>query len=75
MLRNDIFSFVEALKRVHEDVNLKIEELHSEMTKEVAKVDHNYSNLHKIITCLTIVVQQMKDSFQIILVPDYTGQR
>lgn len=37
--------FVEQVKTVAESVNLKVEVLKSEMTKEVAKVEKNYSIL------------------------------
>ncbi|CAI9275783.1 unnamed protein product [Lactuca saligna] len=38
--------FIQDVKKVSEDVNLKIEELHEDMGKEVAKLNHNYSSLH-----------------------------
>ncbi|CAI9290984.1 unnamed protein product [Lactuca saligna] len=38
--------FVEQVKKVEESVNLKVVELKLEMTKEVEKIEKNYSNLH-----------------------------
>lgn len=38
--------FGEAVKKVREDVNFKIEEIRQEMKKEVVNVYQNYSTLH-----------------------------
>lgn len=51
--------FVEAVKRVQKDVNMKIEELHSEMAKEVVKLDHNYSNLNTEVNIVVATVTKV----------------
>lgn len=38
--------FIQDVKKVCEDVNLKIEELRVDMAKEVAALTHDYSSLH-----------------------------
>ncbi|CAI9261149.1 unnamed protein product [Lactuca saligna] len=39
--------FEEEVKKVREDVNLKIQELHEEMNKEIIFVQHDYASLHQ----------------------------
>ena len=48
--------FVEAVNKVKEDVNLKFEEIHTEMSKEIVKLDQNYSNLHSKVDIIVDVV-------------------
>ncbi|CAI9290319.1 unnamed protein product [Lactuca saligna] len=48
--------FVQDVKKVREDVNLKIEELHSDVAKEVATLDQNYSSLHTKVDIIADVV-------------------
>lgn len=53
--------FVEQVKKVEESVNLKVVELKLEMTKEVEKIEKNYSNLHGkvdvIANAITMLVE------------------
>lgn len=49
--------FGEAVKKVREDVNFKIEEIRQEMKKEVVNVYQNYSTLHNK---MDIVVDAVK---------------
>ena len=51
--------FVVVVKKVKGDVNLKIEEIRQEMTKEVAKVDHSYLNLHTEVDIVANVVMKL----------------
>lgn len=51
--------FIEAVKRVHEDGNFKIEELHYETMNEVSKVDLNYSNIHTKVDVVADVVKKI----------------
>lgn len=51
--------FVQAIKKVQEDVNLKIEELRQEMMKEIAKADQNYYNLHTKVDIITDAVTKL----------------
>ncbi|CAI9267879.1 unnamed protein product [Lactuca saligna] len=39
--------FVQEVKKVREDVNLKIQELHEEMNKEILSIQHDYVSLHQ----------------------------
>lgn len=48
--------FVEAVNKVKEDVNLKFEEIHTEMSKEIVKLDQNYSNLHSKVDIIVDAV-------------------
>lgn len=53
--------FVQDVKTVRENVNLKTEELRADMAKEIAALDHIYSSLHKkvdiIVDAITKVVE------------------
>ena len=51
--------FVEAIKKIKEDVNFKFEELYQEMMKEVAKFDQNYSNLHTKVDIVAVAVTKL----------------
>lgn len=48
--------FVQDLKKVREDINMKIEELCEDMAKEIAALEHNYSSLHKKVDIIVDVV-------------------
>lgn len=51
--------FVQAAKKVQEDVNLKVEEIRKEMMQEVTKVDHNYYILHTKVYIVVDVVTKI----------------
>ncbi|CAI9269804.1 unnamed protein product [Lactuca saligna] len=44
------------VKKVREDVNLKLHELRDDMVKEVAVVQHDYATLHKKVDIICDVV-------------------
>lgn len=54
--------FAQDVKKVHEKVNLKIEELHEDMTKEIVALDHNYFTLHNEVD---IVVDAVTKVFEL----------
>ena len=55
------FLFVKDVKTICENINLKTEECRTDMAKEIAALDHNYSSLHskvkKIVDAVTNVVE------------------
>ena len=55
--------FVEAVKKVREDVNFKLEEIRSAMEIEVAEFAHNYSSLHNKVDIIVAVVTKVVESY------------
>lgn len=55
--------FIEVVKKVKEDVNFKIEEICQYMTKEVANLDLNYSNLHTKVDIIVDVVMKVVEYY------------
>lgn len=51
--------FVQVVKRVQEDVNLKIEELRTKLAKDVATLDQSYYNLYKKVDIIADVITKM----------------
>ncbi|CAI9303286.1 unnamed protein product [Lactuca saligna] len=44
--------YVQEVKKVREDVNLKIQELHKDMNKEILSVQHDYARLHQKVSII-----------------------
>lgn len=59
--------FVQDVKKVREDVNLKIEELRVDMAKEIADLDHNYSSLHTKVGIIADVVTKVVEMYNSLL--------
>ncbi|CAI9281406.1 unnamed protein product [Lactuca saligna] len=51
------------VKKVKEDVNFKVEEIHTKMTKEVFKLDKNYSNLHTKVDIIDDAVKKVVEFY------------
>ena len=51
------------MKNVRESVNVKVAELKSEMSKEVAKLDQNYSTLQTKVDVIVDVVMKVVEYF------------
>lgn len=54
--------FVQAYKRVQEDVNFKIEELLTELYKEISTLYQSYSNLHKKVDIIADIGTKVTES-------------
>ncbi|CAI9266319.1 unnamed protein product [Lactuca saligna] len=55
--------FVEEIKKVEESVNLKVEALKFEMSKEVAKIEQNYSSLHGKVDIIVDAIKKLVEYY------------
>lgn len=56
--------FIQDVKKVREDVNLKIQELRDDMVKEVEVVHHDYAYLHQKVDLLADVVKKFDKLYE-----------
>lgn len=59
--------YIQYVKKVREDVNLKLEELRVDMEKEVAAISHDYSTLHIKVDIIADVVMNVVKWYQSLL--------
>lgn len=58
---------VEAIKRVQEVVNLKLEEICFEMAKEVVKLDNDYSTLNMKVDIVVAAITKLVELYKSLL--------
>ncbi|CAI9261474.1 unnamed protein product [Lactuca saligna] len=56
--------FVQDIKKVRDDVNLKIQELHEQMNKEIIYVQHDYASLHQKVDIICDVVTKFVKMYE-----------
>lgn len=59
--------FVNDVKTVRENVNLKNEELREEMAKKIVALNHNYSSLHTKIDIIVFAVTKFVEWYNSLL--------
>ncbi|CAI9285209.1 unnamed protein product [Lactuca saligna] len=67
--------FVQDVKKVREDVNLKLEELRVDIAKEVAAISHDYSIIPKNVDIIADAVTDVIGSSSSLTIPDSLPQK